>query len=618
MSFVNTAPDDEERESVLMSIDSKFENSLNQRIIEGKLFDLLEEQAKIRLSELTRLRRLSRRNGTLLLDQAVMEGRVPHVTAREIADAVGLVWEPPGPVGGGDDEFDHTLSAIDESDSLIDGLPVALTQGMNTQHPGLRSSRPSTGPLIARPGSSLEAYETSPTLALEPDQVDESLKPQQMRLQDKRRTALAQFLKLDRTWREAPMSVQDDQYGLALGRALRTHLALLNERAAIPSETRDLDRLLQAGLSRAELEENPFWILFFQSCLGQLPRVAHVEPQPEQGSEVSIAILSSPGRVSIERQSEQKGVMASEPQKAFNATTQIITHLNQGHYGVRVETKTGEFVYPIFADGQSPVIIDIRKPNPDIDLTEFALVPGGTTILGGDPLAWGCLEKRAVTQGPYLLSRTPVTCGQYLCFLDALTKKHGIAAAAQRVPRDDRTQQPLWPMSNGRFSLPVTDSNGLKWASKLPVVGIDCSDAGAYCAWLDTQYGPGHRLPTEDEWEKAARGNDGRAFPWGNRWHATYCHTRKATGGTAVRDPGVDFALDQSIYGIRQLAGGVSEWTGSGIKDTVERVIKGGNWTGGTLECRSASRYGESMDSVRNNLGFRVARSLREDHFETS
>ena len=601
-----------------MSIDSKFEDPLDRRVVEGKLFDLLEEKAKIRLCELARLRRLSRRTGTLLLDQAVMEGRVPHITAQEIADAVGLVWEPPGPVGGGDDEFDHTLSAIDESDSLIDGLPVALTQGMNIEHPGSRPSRPSTGPLIARPGSSLESYETSPTLALEPNQIDDSLKPEQMMLQDKRRTALEQFLKIDRTWREAPESVQDDGYGRALGHALRAHLALLNQRASLPSEINDLECLLRASLSRAESEENHFWTVFFQSCLGQLPRVTHVEVQPEHGSEVSIAILSSPSRVSIERQAEQNGVMALEQQKAFNATTQIITRLNHGHYGVRVETRTGAFVYPIFADGQAPVTIDIRKPNPDIDLTEFALVPGGTTMLGGDPLAWECLEKRNVTLGPYLLSRTPVTCGQYLCFLDALIEKYGLAAAAQRVPRDDRTQQPLWPMDNGRYSLPTTDSNGLKWTSSLPVVGIDCSDAGAYCAWLDTVYGPGHRLPTEDEWEKAARGNDGRAFPWGNRWHATYCHTRKATGGTAVRDPGTDFALDQSVYGIRQLAGGVSEWTGSGIKDTVDRVIKGGNWTSGTLECRSASRYGESMDNVRNNLGFRVARSLREDDFETS
>jgi formylglycine-generating enzyme required for sulfatase activity len=610
--------DNEERRQALMSTDSKLENTADDKVVEGKLFDLLEERAKIRLCELVRLRRLSRRNGVLLLDEAVMEGRVPPVTAQEIADLVGLNWEAPGPAAGPDDDFDHTLSALDESDSLIDGLPDALTQGEGMKRAAMPLRRPSEGPLISRPGSSSEAYQTSPTLSLTPEDVVNSLNPSLIDLRALSQSASAAFFEIDTAWRATPNAVFENQYGEALGNAVKAHLDLMYSGSVSVPEKQDLERILAAGLARAKSDNRPLWTQFFQKLSPVSPEEPIPDALPDESADINISVLYSPSRIAIDKLNAHNGIITSLPQNAFNETTQIITRLACGHYLAHVKTRGGEFVYPIYADGKSPVTIEIRKPREEVDLHRYALVTEGTTILGGDPLAWACLETRSVTLGPYLLSKMPVTCAEYRLFLNAMVDRQGIAAASQRVPRDDLTQSPLWPIRQGQFSIPETDINGMQWAPELPVVGIDCSDAGAYCAWLDGQHGPGHRLPTEDEWEKAARGIDRRAFPWGNRWNATYCHTRKATGGTAVRDPGMDFSLDQSMYGLRQMAGGVSEWTGSGIKETHERVVKGGNWTGGTLECRSASRYGESMDRVRNNLGFRVARSLREVDFEAS
>ena len=249
-------------------------------------------------------------------------------------------------------------------------------------------------------------------------------------------------------------------------------------------------------------------------------------------------------------------------------------------------------------------------------MARSALVSGGTVSLGGDALGWESLPKRVVSLGDYLLARSAVTCGEYREFLNAIAAEQGVEAARNRAPRGEGGGPSLWPVIDERFVIPETDVAGLRWAASLPVVGIDYTDAGAYCRWLDEIRGLGHRLPTEDEWEKAARGIDGRAFPWGNRWEAPFCHTRKATGGAAARHPGVDFPRDQSVYGVLDMAGRVSEWTATAPAESDRRVIKGGHWAGGTIECRAASRFTEPVHQTRLTLGFRVARSLSDADFE--
>jgi serine/threonine-protein kinase len=138
---------------------------------------------------------------------------------------------------------------------------------------------------------------------------------------------------------------------------------------------------------------------------------------------------------------------------------------------------------------------------------------------------------------------------------------------------------------------------------------VSCEDAEAYCAWLSIKTGREHRLPDEAEWEKAARGADGRLFPWGDHWEPAFCHMGISRPGPPGRGPGGAFPTDVSPYGVVDLAGGVTEWTRTWLDEgATQRVVKGGNWASGPTECRSASRFSQPIDQVLPTLGFRVAK----------
>ena len=88
-----------------------------------------------------------------------------------------------------------------------------------------------------------------------------------------------------------------------------------------------------------------------------------------------------------------------------------------------------------------------------------------------------------------------------------------------------------------------------------PATGISWYEAIAYCAWLSEQSGRAYQLPSEAQWEKAARGVDGRFYPWGNTWNPTRCHTDLATFAA------VDAYPAQSPYNCFDMIGNAREWT---------------------------------------------------------
>jgi formylglycine-generating enzyme required for sulfatase activity/energy-coupling factor transporter ATP-binding protein EcfA2 len=246
------------------------------------------------------------------------------------------------------------------------------------------------------------------------------------------------------------------------------------------------------------------------------------------------------------------------------------------------------------------------------DLDRFILIPAGPFLYGDD-------KRKVVIDAPFAIAKYPVTNLQYREFM-----------AKQGYERQELWSDDGWAWRTGTYDTrakgdykrwlenrPVEKRSepyywhDAKWNNPLaPVVGVSWFEAEAYCNWLSEKLTKPICLPTEEEWERAARHTDGREYPWGNNFESTRLNNYEFwSGNYKVASTTIvgQFAEGNSQSGLSDMSGNVWEWMDTWYdKERTYRAVRGGSWYDDLQNARCANRYRIIPDDFVSSLGFRV------------
>lgn len=291
-----------------------------------------------------------------------------------------------------------------------------------------------------------------------------------------------------------------------------------------------------------------------------------------------------------------------------------------GSYLVTAELGGHEVRYPLVLRRARHYALELRLPASGEVPEGMVLVPGGPFSWSPDPRS----AKLVETELPdFAIGRFPVTLREYGEYLADLAGEE----QERRTPVIDG--QPGWSASTKTWNTELwVSGDALRYLPAgreldLPVVGVRWSAACAYATWLAQRTGRPYRLPTDAEWDKAMRGADGRPFSMATRLDPAFAKLRESRPTLPAPEPVGAFAVDESPYGVRDLCGGVGDWTATmadglpaprisevddGGADYRVVVWRGGSWS--TATATSPMRYTQALRQTGAWIGMRLALSF--------
>ena len=252
-----------------------------------------------------------------------------------------------------------------------------------------------------------------------------------------------------------------------------------------------------------------------------------------------------------------------------------------------------------------------QEPSAPSDMT---YIPSGEFIMGNDEGTPTERPAHRVYLDAYYIARHEVTNAEYYAFWIA---DGGAESSHTPISYGKRAGIGNWPQI-------------ARTKPDYPIVGVSWADAVSYAKWADK------RLPTEAEWEKAARGNDGRLWPWGNIFsvptHGITVHANVWEGNDGFDNglaPVGSYSTGASAFGVLDMAGNVWEWVADWYSDTYyshslaenprgpktgsRRVLRGGSWVNGPQLVGSTIHMGQHPAVGTSFIGFRLAKDVEKE-----
>jgi formylglycine-generating enzyme required for sulfatase activity len=210
------------------------------------------------------------------------------------------------------------------------------------------------------------------------------------------------------------------------------------------------------------------------------------------------------------------------------------------------------------------------------------------------PAGWAALPFKEYWVDAFRISKYPVTYAQFQAFIDAPDGFRNDELWQGLAKCEMRPGKQAWPIDNH------------------PRETVSWYDACAFCCWLSEKTGLPITLPTEQQWQRAAQGDDGREYPWGNEFDLSRCNTRE--NGINRTTPVDQYPNGVSPCGVYDMGGNVWEWClnewenpeNTGLAGSDIRALRGGSWSGHQLNARCACRNLNLTDNRATIIGFRV------------